>query len=78
MCIRDRFYEDIGILSNIPNFTILTPADAAQTYHAVKVALEIEGPVYVRAGSGREPDVYEKDVPVSYTHLERKDSGKNS
>ena len=63
--VTHQFYEDIGILSNIPNFTILTPADAAQTYHAVKVALEIEGPVYVRAGSGREPDVYEKDVPFT-------------
>lgn len=60
-----QFYEDVGILSSIPNFTILTPADGAQAYHAVKAAVEIPGPVYVRAGSGREEDVYEKDVPFS-------------
>lgn len=56
--VTHQFYEDIGILSNIPNFTIYTPADAAQTYHAVKLAARTDGPVYIRAGSGREPDVY--------------------
>ena len=63
--VTHQFYEDIGILSNIPNFTVLTPADGPQTYHAVKAAAEIPGPVYVRAGSGRENDVYEKDVPFT-------------
>ncbi len=63
--VTHQFYEDLGILSNIPNFTIFTPADGPQTYHAVKMAAEIDGPVYVRAGSGREVDVYEKDVPFT-------------
>ena len=61
--VTHQFYEDLGILSNIPNYTILTPADAAQSYHAVKMATKIDGPVYVRAGSGREPDVYDKETP---------------
>lgn len=60
-----QFYEDLGILSNIPNFTILTPADGFQTYHAVRAAAGIDGPVYVRAGSGRETNVYAKDDPFS-------------
>lgn len=60
-----QFYEDVSILSAIPNFTILTPADAAQTYWAVKAAYEIDGPVYVRAGSGREIDIYDKETPFS-------------
>lgn len=63
--VTHQFYEDVGILSNIPNITILTPADGPQTYHAVKAAAQIPGPVYVRAGSGRENDVYGKDVPFS-------------
>lgn len=63
--VTHQFYEDIGILSSIPNFTIFTPADAAQTYHAVKEAFKIEGPVYIRGGSGREEEVYEKDVPFN-------------
>ncbi|MBA4698391.1 MAG: transketolase [Ruminococcus sp.] len=63
--VTHQFYEDLGILSNIPNYTILTPADGPQTYHAVKAAAEIEGPVYVRAGSGRETEVYDKDTTFS-------------
>lgn len=63
--VTHQFYEDIGILSSMPNFTILTPADPAQCYHAIKMAAEIEGPVYVRAGSGREADVYDKNAPFS-------------
>ena len=46
-----QFYEDIGVLSNIPDFTIFTPADGPQTYQAVKEAARLKGPVYVRAGS---------------------------
>ncbi|MFQ7553020.1 MAG: transketolase C-terminal domain-containing protein [Blautia marasmi] len=49
----------------MPNYTILTPADGYQTYKAVQMAAEINGPVYVRAGSGREANVYEKDAPFS-------------
>ena len=59
--VTHQFYEDVGILSNIPNFTIFTPADGNQTYHAVKAAVKIDGPVYIRAGSGREKDVYSKN-----------------
>ncbi len=32
--VTHQFYEDLGILSSIPNITIFTPADAAQTYEA--------------------------------------------
>lgn len=63
--VTHQFYEDLGIVSSMPGFTILTPADGNQAYHAVKAAYEIDGPVYVRAGSGREPDVYDKDIPFS-------------
>lgn len=63
--VTHQFYEDIGILSNIPNFTIFTPADGPQTYHAVMEALKTDGPVYIRAGSGRETDVFAKEAPFS-------------
>lgn len=57
--VTHQFYEDLGILSSIPGFAIYTPADAIQTYWAVRYAYETEGPVYVRAASGREADVYD-------------------
>lgn len=61
--VTHQFYEDVAILSSIPNVTIFTPADAQQTYEAVKAAAQIQGPVYIRAGSGREPDVYPEGTP---------------
>ena len=63
--VTHQFYEDLAILSAIPHFTIFTPADAQQTYEAVKAASQIDGPVYIRAGSGREPDIYPEGTPFS-------------
>ncbi|NBK24675.1 MAG: transketolase [Spirochaetia bacterium] len=63
--VTHQFYEDVSILSAIPNFTIFLPADGNQTFHAVKEAAKIDGPVYIRAGSGREVDVYDKETPFS-------------
>ena len=60
--VTHQFYEDVSILSAIPNVTIFLPADGNQTYHAVKAAAAIDGPVYIRAGSGREVEVYDKSV----------------
>jgi transketolase len=63
--VTHQFYEDIAILSSIPNFKIFLPADGPQTYHAVKLAYETLGPVYVRLGSGRENDVCDLSAPFS-------------
>ncbi len=63
--VTHQFYEDVSILSAIPNFTIFLPADGNQTYHAVKEAAGVDGPVYIRAGSGREVDVYDKETPFT-------------
>jgi len=63
--VTHQFYEDVSILSSIPNFKIFTPADAAQAYHAVRMAYETPGPVYVRLGSGREANVYDISEPFN-------------
>ena len=74
-----QFYEDLAILSAIPNITILTPADPEQAYEAVKYAAEIEGPVYIRACSGREVDVFPEDAPFSKDGITvMKDYGKET
>ena len=63
--VTHQFYEDLAVVSSLPNYKIFTPADPAQCYHAVKLAADIQGPVYIRAGSGREIDVYDKDAPFA-------------
>lgn len=61
--VTHQFFEDIGILRTIANFTILVPADAGQTRKATIAAASIPGPVYIRLGSGRDPVVFENDPP---------------
>jgi transketolase len=40
--------EDVACLRSLPNFTILQPADAAETHQALQWALTHSGPVYMR------------------------------
>ena len=63
--VTHQFYEDLGILSSIPGITLFTPADGNQAYHACLEAMKIDGPVYIRGGSGREKEVYPADAPFS-------------
>ena len=59
--VTHQFFEDIGILRSIPGITIITPADAAQTYKATKEIAAYDGPVYMRLGSGREYSVFNEN-----------------
>ena len=49
--------EDIAIMRVIPNMTVIVPCDAPQTADAVKAALNIKGPVYIRLGRSKVPTV---------------------
>ena len=42
--------EDIALMRAIPNMVIINPADAVEARAAVKVALEYNGPMYIRLG----------------------------
>ena len=42
--------EDIALMRTIPGMTILNPADDTEARQAVRAALEIDGPVYLRFG----------------------------
>lgn len=61
--VTHQFFEDLAILRAIPGMTILVPADADQVRKAVAKAANYPGPVYIRIGSGRDPVVYEEDMP---------------
>lgn len=64
--VTHQFYEDIGIMRSMSGVSILTPADAGQAYQAAKAMLQHEGPVYLRLGSGREPEVFPDSTPFKY------------
>lgn len=67
--------EDIAVMRAIPGMTILSPADCYETQKAVKLAVQIDGPVYLRLGRGGEKDVnhqtynIEKPMVIKSTKL---------
>ncbi len=67
--VTHQFYEDVGILRAMPGVKILTPADAGQVYQATKAMMEVDGPVYLRLGSGREPEVFPDETPFVFGKL---------
>jgi len=50
--------EDIALARVLPNFTVIVPADAAETRAAVEAAIAHPGPVYLRLGRSAVPDIY--------------------
>ena len=67
--VTHQFFEDLGIVSSIPGITVVTPADESQVYQAVKATATLEGPVYIRCGSGREPVVFDRNEPFVFGKL---------
>ena len=55
--------EDISLMRTIPGMRVLVPADAAETKKAVEVAVETEGPFYIRLGRPKVPLIFEDELP---------------
>ena len=49
--------EDLAVMRAFPNMTVLQPSNAGQIAKAIRQAYAAAGPVYIRLGSGQEPDV---------------------
>ena len=54
--------EDVAIMSALPNMTVMTPCDPAETAAATWAAVERNGPVYLRLGKAGEADLTSKAV----------------
>lgn len=50
--------EDISLMRTIPGMTVLVPCDEHSVYLAVKAALKMDGPVYLRFGRASSEPVY--------------------
>lgn len=53
--------EDIALMRTIPGMTIINPCDDIEAKQAVKVAYEMEGPVYLRFGRLATPIINSED-----------------
>ena len=53
--------EDIALMRTIPGMTIINPADETEAKKAVRAALELDGPVYMRFGRLAVPVIFGDD-----------------
>lgn len=53
--------EDLAIMRAIPGMQILVPADSRATEEAVRLAIETEGPFYIRMGRSGVPCLYDEE-----------------
>ena len=54
-----QMLEDIALMNALPNMRVLVPADYESARAAIRLSAAIEGPVYVRMGRAKVPQVYE-------------------
>jgi transketolase len=57
--------EDLGIMRTIAGLTVVCAADANQLRAILRASLDHEGPMYIRLGRGRDPQVY-PEVPPDF------------
>jgi len=53
--------EDLALITSLPGFTVVVPADAIETAQAVRVAAASYGPFYIRLCRPKMPLVYNDD-----------------
>jgi len=56
-------FEDIALMRVLPHMTVLAPVDAVEVAKAVRVAAEINGPVYIRLNRNDMLIVTKHDTP---------------
>lgn len=55
--------EDIAMLRILPGMTVICPGDALELRQALRAALKLDGPVYIRIGKKGEPVVHRERPP---------------
>jgi transketolase len=54
--------EDLAAMRSMAGLVVAAPADRFALAAALRATAELEGPIYIRIGRGREPDVYQHDL----------------
>lgn len=69
--------EDIALMRVLPNMTVVVPADARQTRQAVEAIAMYEGPVYLRLGRPKVPQVIPPEMPFELGKAQLLKAGKD-
>ena len=62
--VTHQAIEDIAIMRALPNMKVVIAADPGEVYAAVKAAIMVDGPVYVRLGRAQTPVLHDGDITV--------------
>ncbi len=58
--------EDIALMRNVPNMTVIVPADCRECEGAIKFAAENQGPMYIRISRSNVYDVFGEDYEFDF------------
>lgn len=59
--------EDIALMRNLPNMTVIVPADYNECRQAIKYAVENERPMYIRIPRINLPDIFDNSYKFTLT-----------
>jgi transketolase len=63
-------FEDVAIMRVLPNMNVITPCDYNQTYRAVRLAIDTEGPFYIRFYREKSPNFTDMNAPFEFGKAE--------
>lgn len=58
--------EDVALMRNLPNMTVIVPADCRECEEVIKFAAQHQGPVYVRIARTNVPDIFDENYKFNY------------
>ena len=62
--------EDLALVRSIPNVKVLVPSNAKEMKQAIKIAIEYDGPVYIRVARDNVPNVeFETDAQIGKLNM---------
>jgi transketolase len=69
---------DLGVMTPLPNMTVLAPADAPSCKACVHWAADHRGPVYLRGLRDDEPIIYDRPGPIDVTKIQVHRQGRDA
>lgn len=58
--------EDVALMRNIPNMTVIVPADCKECEEVIKYAANNKGPMYIRLARTNVPDVFDENYKFDF------------
>lgn len=69
--------EDVALMRNIPNMSVIIPADCRECEEVIKYAASHEGPMYIRIARTNIPDVFGEDYKFDFNKAKVLRQGKD-